>query len=102
MTETGEEKAGSVEPQGPRPTDRESVVRSLREIFSEHLSLDGIDEDTGLFSQLNLDSLQQLTLVVEIENRFKICFDEADEESLETVSDLVDRILHHLEASASP
>lgn len=87
--------------QSPLP-DRQFILDAVREVFAKHLSLFRVDETTGLFTELALDSLQQLTLVVEIENHFKICFDDSDEDSLETVGDVVDRIVRHLEAKASP
>ncbi len=42
-----------------------------------------------LIEELGLDSLQLLALSVEVENRFEVCLDEADEAAIETVGDLV-------------
>ena len=42
-----------------------------------------------LGEELQLDSLKLLTLAVEVENRFRICLDEADEAAIVTVADLV-------------
>lgn len=42
-----------------------------------------------LVEDLELDSLKRLTLAVEVENRFRICLEEEDEEAIETVGDLV-------------
>lgn len=37
----------------------------------------------------SLDSVQRLTLVVAIEDHFRICFDPEDEEQVETLNDVV-------------
>ena len=87
------------DPQNHRQEERSRVLQGVRDVFSEHLSIHEIAEDADLFEELELDSLQQLTLVVEIENRFKICFEEADEHALRTVGDVVDRVVRHLSAT---
>jgi acyl carrier protein len=43
--------------------------------------------------------LRQLTFVVELENLFRIRFDEGDEEDLQTIGDIVRLIAHRLESS---
>jgi len=48
---------------------------------------------------LQLDSLKQLTLVVELENHFRVRFDSGDEEGLETVGDIVRLIGRRLSES---
>jgi acyl carrier protein len=45
-----------------------------------------------LVETLGLDSVKQLTLVIEIEDRFRIRLDDQDEASLATVGDLLDVI----------
>jgi acyl carrier protein len=42
-----------------------------------------------LVEDLRLDSVRLLTLAAEVENRFRVCLDEQDEGSIETVGDLV-------------
>ncbi len=76
--------------------DRASVLRDVRQVLEEHLSLVDVDEATHLFRDLELDSIQQLTFVVEIENHFKICFDEGDEAGIETIGDVVDAVSKRL------
>jgi acyl carrier protein len=46
----------------------------------------------SLVEALDLDSLRLLTLVVEVEDRFRICLDEEDEAQIQTVGDLLDAI----------
>ena len=83
----------------PIIVDRASVLRDVRKVCKEHLSIADVDEATHLFRDLELDSIQQLTLVVEIENHFKICFDEGDEAGIETIGDVVDAVSNRLGSS---
>jgi acyl carrier protein len=79
--------------------DRASILEGISRVFAEHLSIRDVTESTHLFRDLELDSLQQLTLVVEIENHFRVRFDDGDESGIETVSDIVDIVAHRLGAS---
>ena len=79
--------------------DRASVLRDVRVVLEEHLSIADVDEATHLFRDLELDSIQQLTFVVELENHFKICFDEGDEAGIETIGDVVDTVSKRLGSS---
>ncbi len=77
--------------------DRARVLRDVRQVLEEHLTIVDVDEATHLFRDLELDSIQQLTFVVEIENHFKICFDEGDEAGIETIGDVVDVVSNRLD-----
>ena len=77
--------------------DRATVLRDVRQVLEEHLRIAEVDEATHLFRDLELDSIQQLTLVVEIENHFKICFNEGDEAGIATIGDVVDAVSNRLE-----
>ncbi len=79
--------------------DRASVLRDVRQVLEEHLTIVDVGEATHLFRDLELDSIQQLTFVVEIENHFKICFDEGDEAGIETIGDVVDAVSNRLGSS---
>ena len=59
---------------------RHRVLDDVKAVLKTHLAIDDVDETTHLFEDLQLDSVQQLTFVVELENHFEICFDEGDEE----------------------
>jgi len=78
-------------------TDTE-ILRGIEEVAREHLRRDvAIRPDMRLVEELELDSLRKLTLVVEIENHFRICLDEDDEAGIVTASDLaraIERRLH--------
>ena len=70
-------------------TDAE-ILDGIRDVARAHLETDGeIEMDTPLVETLALDSLRMFTLIAELENRFRVCFDEADEVGLTTVTDLV-------------
>ena len=51
-----------------------------------------------LVEDLELDSLHLLTLATEVEDHFRICLDEEDEATLETVGDLVNLVEKKLAA----
>lgn len=75
---------------------RAAVVEKIRGIFSECLNIAEVGEETHLFEDLKLDSIQQMTLVVEVENRFRIRLDEGDESGIATVGNLADLVTARL------
>ena len=48
--------------------------------------------ETNIARDLQLDSVQLLTLVVELENHFRLCFEPGDEAGLATLGDITTRI----------
>jgi acyl carrier protein len=77
----------------------EDILGAVREVLAGPLALtDKVELDTDLFGDLRLDSLQQLTFVVELENRFRIAFAPGDEVQVRTVRDVVRLLASHLEA----
>ena len=78
--------------------DRQAIVDGVSKVFAENLGMKDVSEATRLFQDLELDSIQQLTLVVELENHFRIRFDDADEAGIETVGDVVNLLAKRLEA----
>jgi acyl carrier protein len=70
-------------------TERQ-IIEGIRNVLREHLQIESpVTLETDLFQDLELDSLKQLTFVVELENQFQICFDQGDEEGLRTIGDVV-------------
>lgn len=70
------------------PTEAE-VMAAIADVAREHLRWTGpISPDLPLVEALALDSLRQLTLIMEVENRFRIRFDAGDESSVRTCGDL--------------
>ncbi len=66
------------------------ILEGVREVIRDHLQMQSpVGNEPHLFHDLQLDSLKQLTLVVELENHFRVRFDAGDEEGLETIGDVV-------------
>jgi acyl carrier protein len=80
---------------------REEILQGIEEVARAHLDLSGrrLGPDLRLAEDLALDSIQRLTLAVEVENRFRICLDPEDEEGIETVGDLAAVVQRKLEAA---
>ena len=80
-------------------TDGE-VLGTLRRLARERLQLEReLSEELRLVEDLGLDSLSQQVLAMEVENHFRICLDEEDEEEIRTVGDLVGTIRSKLGAN---
>ena len=70
-------------------TERE-ILAEVRDVLRKHVEVAAeVEPETDLTRDLELDSLKRLTFVVELENRFKICFDPGDEDGVRTVRDVV-------------
>lgn len=67
-----------------------NILEGIAQVAREHLGWQGpLTPDMRLVEDLRLDSVRLLTLAAEVENRFRVLLDEADELALETVGDLV-------------
>ena len=74
------------------PTEHE-VLAEISHAAQAHLAWSGtLARDLDLLETFALDSLRQITLVVELEDAFRIKLDEEDERTIRTVGDLVDLI----------
>lgn len=80
---------------------RDEILRGIEEVARTHLQLDPdldrmledrLGPDLRLAEDLALDSIQRLTLAVEVENRFRVSLDPEDEEGIATVGDLADAV----------
>lgn len=73
-------------------TDSE-ILDGIVAVARRHLSLERpIDLETRLVDDLELDSIQLMTLAVEVENRFQVCLDPEADASIATIRDLVDAV----------
>jgi acyl carrier protein len=80
---------------------REDILRELTAVAKEHLSFQGsLEYDAVLDSVLELDSLRLLTLLAEVENRFRIRLEPEEEVGLTRVSDLVALIERKLQGTS--
>lgn len=81
----------------------DDILAGVREVAREHLGYHGaLAPEMRLIEDLELDSIRLLTLAVEVENRFRVRLDEADEAAIETVGDLVAAVRRKLAAGAEP
>ena len=68
---------------------RDEISRRLRAIVAERLAQQAPPSpQADLIGELQLDSVQQLELVVAIENEFEICLTPDDEQGLATLGEL--------------
>jgi acyl carrier protein len=67
-----------------------TILEGIAQVVREHLGWQGaLTMEMRLVEDLRLDSVRLLTLAAEVENRFRVFLDEADEAGIETVADLV-------------
>ena len=77
----------------------QEILDAISGVARDKLDLDReLSVDLRLVEDLELDSIRLLTLAMEIEDHFEICLDEADEESIQTVADLVGVVRRKLAA----
>ncbi len=68
----------------------EAILAGIADVARVHLGWEGIvTPDLRLVEDLRLDSIRLLTLAAEVENRFRVLLDEADEAGIATVGDLI-------------
>lgn len=74
----------------PDRQDDDAILRGIEEVVRVHLGRDrSLRPSDRLVEAVELDSLRRLTLVIELENHFRVCLEEGDEANVETVADLV-------------
>lgn len=73
----------------------DEIRAAIAEIARSELRLEGPLPEGDLSE--HLDSVQRLTLVVALEDRFEVSFLEEDDETVRTVDDVVRVILRRLE-----
>ncbi|MCI0732346.1 MAG: acyl carrier protein [Methylococcaceae bacterium] len=81
-------------------TAREEIVTKLKGEIAELLCLessDGIDENTRLVEDLNVDSLGMVDLVMQVEDSFEVSLPtNSDLSRIKTIGDVVDMLTQHL------
>jgi acyl carrier protein len=70
----------------------DGIRQAVRELEVPYL----VELDTHVLNDLELDSLQLITLVLEVENRFRVCLEPEDEARIATIGDLVEVIRRRL------
>jgi acyl carrier protein len=72
------------------PPGDDEVLAGIAAVAREHLGHTApLVLEARLVEDLELDSIRLLTLAAEVENRFRVLLEPADEERIETVGDLV-------------
>ncbi len=72
------------------PSSDAAILDGIADIARAFLGWTGrLSPEMPLVERLALDSIRQLTLLIEIENRFRVRLDEDDDASIRTVGDLV-------------
>jgi acyl carrier protein len=75
----------------------DAILAGIGELVRQHLGWQGpLEPEMRLIEDLQLDSVRLLTLAVEVENRFRVVLDEADETAVATVGDLVEMVRRKL------
>lgn len=77
------------------------LVRHLVQASDEEIEPEKVTRETSLREELDLGSLQAITLVMDLEENFGIVVDDDELEHLETVGDIHDLILGKLEQAPS-
>ena len=77
--------------------NNDSLRQEIIELARQKCSLDGPLPD-GDLSEV-LDSVQRLTLVIAIEDHYKICFEPEDDEAVISLDDVVGLVASRLEES---
>lgn len=74
---------------------RDDILGGIQTVVDRHLDLERsvtIEPATDILGDLQLDSIQQFTLIVELENHFRIAFSSGDEQGIATIADVVELI----------
>ncbi|MBQ2451262.1 MAG: acyl carrier protein [Lachnospiraceae bacterium] len=74
--------------------EREEIKCTLYEMMSELLEreVDDIDESKALMDELDLSSLEIMTMIADLEEQFQIQIPENDIRGMVTVGDMIDFI----------
>lgn len=71
----------------------DTILTEVRQLFHDKLGRnESLDRETHIVKDLGIDSLGQLSIVVEIENHFEIYFDPDGTRTVETIGDVVDEV----------
>lgn len=78
------------------------IEAGVVQVLRQRLNIQGpLSSETDLVADLQLDSIKLLTLVVELENRFQVCFEQGDEAEVRTLADLSALVARRLGGGAS-
>ena len=77
--------------------DREALRQTLLEMLEEEKweKFEGLDESSNLRTDLHLDSVDLVSLVLQIERKFNVDIDSKDLEKIATVGDVLNFVEAH-------
>ena len=84
--------------------NREQVTEDLKEIVLDILEDDDIEdfnEDDDFVEDLQMDSLQAVSMLIHIERRFKVQLPQSELEKFKTLRMVVDVVMENLSAKAA-
>ena len=82
---------------------RQEILKGIEDVACEYLGRTfELRPEMSLREDLELDSLQWVTLAIEVENHFRIYLEEEDELSIDSVGDLVDTVHRKLREAGRP
>jgi len=84
--------------------NREQVTQDLKEIVLDILEDDDIEdfnEDDDFVEELQMDSLQAVSMLIHIERRFKVQLPQSELEKFKTLRMVVDVVMENLNAKAA-
>lgn len=79
---------------------RDKIIRHLISASDEEIDASGVTDQTTLRKDLDLSSLQAVTLVMDLEDEFGVTIEDEEIESLETVGDVLAMVTRKLEQLA--
>lgn len=68
---------------------KSEIFEGIQHVFKEFLGIVDITPEIDIIEDLQLDSVNLLTLIVELENYFHVSFEEGEEENIKTIDDLI-------------
>lgn len=70
--------------------DRKEILEKVKEVVTDTLLTEDTQEEDRLTEDLGLDSLDRVIFFMDLEKEFDIIIPEQEEESIETIKELVD------------
>ncbi len=80
---------------------REKVIEQLIAASDEEIAPESITDQTSLRDDLDLSSLQAVTLVMDLEDEFGVVIEDEEIEELSTVGDVLQIILQKSDSASS-
>lgn len=82
--------------------DRQALMTTLKDLLEENQgeAFENLQESTNFREEMGLDSVDLVTLVMQVQDRFRITLESDELEQLQTVADLLNLLQTKQEATA--